>query len=98
MQEYTTPQKMKRVGDLFSKYKNKLRPPQSTVEKECSAAVKVVTGFTVAAEKITYNTHTKVIYLQVPSLLKTELVFYHERIILEMRKNLHEAEVPKTIL
>lgn len=98
MQEYSTPKAMKRVGDLFEKYRVRLRPPQASVEKECIQVIKEVTGFDITAGQISYRVSTKTISLHVPSILKSELCFYHQAILRELANRLGKDNCPTLIL
>ncbi len=98
MDDYSTPHKMKRVGDLFLKYQTKIKAPQATVEKAVAVAIKKITGFEVAVDQVNYTVSTKTVSLKVSSVLKTELKLYQQQIIDELKIQLSEYEVPKVIL
>ena len=97
MEDYSTPKKMKTVGDLFEKYRTHFKAPQATVEKACAKAIKEVSGFEVSADKITYTVSTHTISLRVPSILKSELRFHHEQILKQLQEQLGENGSPKII-
>lgn len=97
MEGYSTPKKMKPVGDLFSKYKTLLKPPQSSVEKACVEAILKVTGHTISKDKISYTVSTRTIHLMIPSILKTELRFKNNEILKELEVVLGKESVPKII-
>lgn len=98
MQHYSTPKKMKKVGDLFEKYKIHFKAPQATVEKACSEAIFKVTGFKVSSDLITYTVSTKTLSMQIPSVLKSELRFHYQSIFKELKNILGETGSPETIL
>lgn len=98
MEQYSTPKKMKSVGDLFEKYRKHFKAPQATVEKACAKVIKKVSGFDVSPENITYTVSTHTISLQVPSVLKSELRFYNEKILQQLQQDLGETGAPKLIL
>jgi hypothetical protein len=98
MDNYSTPKKMKTVGDLFEKYRKLLKPPQASVEKECLEVIGEVTGFDLSDYKITYTVSTRTISLGVPSILKTEIKFNQEKILNQLKVNLGEANCPKVII
>ena len=98
MQEYSTPKKMKRVGDLFEKYKVRFKAPQATVEKACALAIKEVTGFTVKDEQIVYTVSNRTLRVNVPSVLKSELRFHQEAILTELEAQLGESKGSRTML
>lgn len=97
-EHYSTPKAMKRLGDLFEKYRTHFKAPQASVEKECVAVVKEVTGFTLTQEQVSYTVSTRTISLQVPSLLKSELRFHYAAILSKLTERLGKDGAPKTIL
>jgi hypothetical protein len=98
MREYSTPAKMKKIGDLFDCYRKTLFAPQKTVEKVCLITIKEVTGFILSEECVDYKVSTKTLYIKAPSLLKSELKFHHSIILEEVKKKLSGKEYPTTIL
>ncbi len=98
MKEYSTPKKMKRVGDLFAKYRTRFKPPQATVEKACVLTIKEVSGFDVTTDQIIYNVSTKTLSLQIPSILKSELRLKFPVILKALENKLGKNEAPSTIL
>lgn len=89
---------MKRVGDLFEKYRLNIKAPQATVKKACVEAIKEVSGFDIKPEQINYVVSTGVISLQIPSVLKSELRFHQDTIIKTLSEKLSGGVAPKTIL
>lgn len=98
MESYSSPKKMKKVGDLFERYKTHFKAPQATVEKACVEAIFKVTGYKVDKKYITYTVSTKTINLGVPSVLKSELRFKYKEILEELKNTMGENESPQTIL
>ena len=97
MQPYTPPKPMKKVGDLFERYKKRFIAPQASVEKLCSEVIKEITGFEISADKISYTVSSKTLSLNVPSILKSELKFHHSKILETMKEKLGERGSPKNI-
>ena len=97
MQEYTSPQAMKRLGDLFEKYKHRFKAPQSSVEKESIVVIKELTGYELSTEQVSYTVSTRTISLQIPSLLKTEVLLRQGDILRELEKRLGPTEAPKLL-
>lgn len=97
MDKYSTPKKMKKVSDLFSKYKNHFKPPQATIQKEASLAIKRVTNFDIKENQIKYTLSTKTLSLQIPSILKSELKLHYSDILEDLKTTLGEKESPKVI-
>ncbi|MCD5381615.1 MAG: hypothetical protein LR008_03510 [Candidatus Pacebacteria bacterium] len=98
MKEYSTPKKMKRVGDLFAKYHTRFKAPQATVEKACVEVVKDVTGFDIEKSQVVYKVGTKTLSLQIPSILKSEMKLSFPLILKKLEERLGENKSPKTIL
>jgi len=98
MQEYSSPKKMKTVGDLFLKYKLVFKPPQATVEKAFIEVVKEVLGFDLDIKMIKYNVGNRTLGLTVPSILKTEVKFKQKIILEKMSIKLGKGNSPETII
>ncbi len=89
---------MKQLGDLFEKYRTRIKAPQATVEKECIQVVLEVTGFNLNLNQVTYTVSTRTISLKVPSILKTELKFHYAAILQILETRLGVDGSPKVIL
>lgn len=87
-------QNKEHVSNLLQVYKDRLKPPQATVERVVVQAVEQVTGFTPRVEQVTYNVATKTVSLQVPSILKTEIKANQAAIQDILEKQLSRYEVP----
>ncbi len=98
MEEYSVPRGMKQIGDLFEKYKTRLKVPQASVEKECIVVIKEVTGFELTREQVSYTVSTRVIHLQIPSVLKSELRFHQAAILEQLKHRLGKDGCPNAIL
>jgi len=98
MEKYSAPKPMKKIGDLFAKYKEHFKAPQASVEKEFIIVVKEVTGFELKPEQVTYTVSTRIISLQVPSLLKNELKFKQAEILNRLSNRLGKKSCPKLVL
>lgn len=88
---------MKKIGDLFEKYRKYFKAPQASVEKECVVVIKEVTGFDVPFEQVEYTVSTRSLYLKVPSILKSELKFHYSNILKLLVKRLGVDVAPKNI-
>jgi hypothetical protein len=89
---------MKQIGSLFERYQKVLKAPQASVEKELIVVVKEVCGYDLQRTQVRYVVASRTIYLQVPSLLRSELKFYHTRILEALQARLGGDSAPKTIL
>ncbi len=79
---------MKHISDLFARYKNIIKPPQASVIKEFIEVCKEVSGLDIKNEQCSYVLSTKTIYLQTPSLIKSELMQKKSQILIEMGKRM----------
>lgn len=97
MQNYSTPKKMKKIGDLFEKYKLNIKAPQSTVEKAFVKVVYEVSGLKIDKNFVNYNVKTKTLGISAPSIIRSELGFYQTEIINKLNKDLGGSG-PDTII
>ena len=98
MEKYSVPGPMKKLGDLFTKYKEGFKAPQKSVEREFIAVVKEVTGFELQPEQVSYTVSTKTISLHLPSLLKSELKFKQAEILEKLTDRLEKKSCPQFVL
>jgi hypothetical protein len=98
MENYSTPKKMKKLGDLFGKYQTKFKAPQASVEKACIEAIFKATNYRLKEEMVVFTVSTKTISLNVPSILKSEIKFKHRDILKDLEMSLGKDVSPKVIL
>jgi hypothetical protein len=98
MRGYSAPKKMKSVGDLFDKYRNHFKAPQASVEKAFVSSVKKITNFDIDTKKVSYTVNSRVISLNLPSVLKTEIKFKEKEILTDLNTSLGVDVAPKKIL
>ncbi len=98
MEGYTPPKKIKKIGDLFARYKDKFKPPQGTVEKACVESIFEITGIKLDKNNVSYTVNTKTIKLNISSLLKTEIKFKQREIIANLKQRLGGQSTPEIIL
>ncbi len=79
---------MKHISDLFERYKNKIKPPQSAVIKEFVEVVKEVLGFDIKPEQCSYTVNTKTLYLKTPSVLKSEIIRQKTTLLKKLKESL----------
>jgi len=97
MKEYKPPAAMKHIGGLFERYRTTIKAPQGSVESEAILVIKTVTGFTVKKEQLVYTVSTKTLSLNVPSVLKTEVLFKRDQILQQLQKNLGSTNAPQVL-
>lgn len=86
------------LADLFARYQGRFKAPQGSVEVVALQSIKEVCGYEFTRSQVRYVVASRTLYLQVPSLLRSELRFYHDRILKSMRQELGEQSAPKIIL
>lgn len=97
MEHYSSPKPMKKIGDLFERYKKHFKAPQASVEKECVIVIKDTTGFSIDLKQVEYTVSTKTLYLKLPSIVKSELKFHHKIILETLDERLGVDVAPKKI-
>ncbi len=97
MEEYAVPKKMKKVGDLFEKYRKLIKPPQASVEKVCVAVIAEVFKYPISIDQMTYVVSTRTLSVRIPSLLKSELKFHYSEILKILEERLGKDTTPKII-
>lgn len=89
--------KINQIGDLFSRYKKRLKPPQFSIEKTTHKVIEEVTPLKIPLEKIKYTVSTKTLAINVPSIVKSELSFYKKDILKALENELGINNSPKHI-
>jgi len=97
MKNYKPPAAMKHIGNLFEKYRLTIKAPQGSVETEAVAVIEKVTGFKLKKVQVVYTVSTKTLSLNIPSILKTEVLFKREQILNELQKNLGKDSSPQVL-
>lgn len=87
-----------RVGDLFSKYREQLKPPQKAVIAAFIEAVKEVTRIPLSPERCSYTTATRTIALRVSGMEKTEIFLNQKKILGSAEKKLGKKFAPKAVV
>ncbi len=98
MDNYSTPKKMKQVGELFNRYKLLFKPPQDSVERVCVEVIKNITGFDIDKKNVSYNVSTRTISLKIPSVVKSEIWFKKKEILQQLKRELGENNYPENLI
>lgn len=89
---------IKKVGDLFEKYKKTLKAPQGSVIKVFIEVADEVLGISIKKGYVSYSPQSKTISLVSGGPLKSEIYLHKEEILAHMKGRLGEKNAPKTIL
>lgn len=81
---------MQQIGSLFDKYKKTLRPPQRSVEKKALEVINQEFQFHLTEANLSYNPKTKTLKLNVPSVVRTEVMRQKSRVLVRLKTVLGE--------
>ena len=88
---------VRKVGDLFDKYKQTLQAPQGIVIGVFIEVVSDLIGITIPKERISYSVHNKALTMQISGPLKSEILLQKEEIFTHMKGRLGGKGVPQQI-
>lgn len=89
---------LKKVSDLFQKYKTTLQAPEKTVIVAFIEVVDDVLGVQLSPERVRYNPLTKTLSITGKAALKSEIQFNRVDIINHLKGRLGPKNAPETIL
>lgn len=89
---------MRHISDLFAKYRDTIQPPQATVEQSVRAAVEEVAHITLSPEMVQFKVAERVIFLQAPSVIKSEVKRREKAVLALVQKELGVTRAPTKIL
>lgn len=89
---------IKKVGDLFDKYKQILKAPQGVVIGAFIEVVSDLVGIEIPKEHISYSVHSKTLTMRISGPLKTEILLKKKEILTHMKGRIGEQSVPKIFL
>lgn len=87
-----------KVGDLFSHYRTRIVAPQASVVAVVVEVIVDVCGITVTSDRIVYNVASRTLSLQLPSVIKHEIIRHKEEILLHCHGRLGARSAPKDII
>jgi len=89
---------IKKVGDLFDKYRKNLIAPEASVISVFVEVVDDLFGIRVPKERVRYKTNTKVISLTGRGPLKSEIQLHKKEILIHLKGRLGGKNTPSNIL
>jgi len=89
---------LKKVSDLFSKYREKLIAPQSSVVSALVEVVDDLMGIKIKPEQVDYSTSTRTLHLRLPAVLRQEIQRNKGDILLHLKGRLGERNAPKELV
>lgn len=88
---------LKKVSDLFEKYRKNLQAPETTVINAFLEVVEDLYGITVPRQVVFYDPATKTLTINGHAILKSELALHRKEIDVHLKGRLGEKNVPKLI-
>jgi hypothetical protein len=89
---------IKKVSDLFAKYKQRLVAPEASVINVFVEVVHDLLELDINPKKVSYSPHTRVIAINGGGPLKTEIKLHEKEILTHIKGRLGEKSAPKTII
>jgi predicted metal-dependent phosphoesterase TrpH len=86
------------LGNLLARYKERFKPPQASVVKECIEVIESVTGIILEQKHLTYTVSSRTVVVQTSSLIRSELKTHHSAITTELQKRLGAHNAPTVII
>ena len=89
---------VKKIGDLFSVYRDRLFAPQGAVIDVFREVIEDLINVDIQKDSVSFNTYTKTIQLSVGGPLKTEILLRKEEILAHIKARLPGKNPPTNIL
>jgi len=89
---------IKKVSDLFEKYRQRLVAPEASVINAFVEVVQDLLELDLNPKKVSYNPATKVIAINGGGPLKSEIKLQQKEILAHLKARLGDKSAPKTIL
>ena len=89
---------IKKVGDLFEKYKKTLKAPQGTVIEAFREVLSELLSIEISKDKVKYSPATKTLSVTQGGPLRSEIRLHQEEILAHMKGRLGEKSAPNKIL
>lgn len=86
------------LGNLLARYKERFKPPQASVVKECIEVIESVCGIVLEQKHLTYTVSTRTLTVQTSSMIRSELKTHHTAITTELQKRLGAHNAPSLII
>jgi len=89
---------IKKVGDLFEKYRQTLKAPEKTVIRAFCGVVEDLLNITIDEKKISYSPASRTLSFKRGGPLKSEILMYKTEILTHLKGRLGEKSAPKEII
>ena len=89
---------IKKLSDLFAKYKVTLKAPQASVVEAFIEVVEDVTSIKLSTEQVEYRTHNRLVVLKCPGTIRSEIMLVKNEVLLHLKGRLGEKSAPSDIV
>lgn len=89
---------VKKISDLFAKYKNSLIAPEASVIEAFIEVVDDLCGIKLTKKVVTYQPATKVLSITGKAALRSEIKLHESEIITHLKGRLGSKNAPKVII
>lgn len=89
---------IKKVSDLFAKYKQRLVAPEASVITAFVEVVNDLIGLDINPKKVNYNPSTKILVINGGGPLKSEIKLHQKEILTHLKGRLGEKSAPINII
>lgn len=89
---------IKKVSDLFQKYRDRLKAPEGSVVDAFIEVVEDLTSIKVERKKVRYTPASKTLSLRGAGVLKSEIKLHEREILNHLKGRLGEKNAPRAIL
>ena len=98
MKKKPTAENGQQLGNLLAHYKERFKPPQASVVKECIEVIESVSGIVLEQKHLTYTVSSRTLVVHASSMIRSELKTHQDKITTELQKRLGAHSAPKVIL
>ena len=94
----STPKQPVLVRDLFTVYRERLRPPESSVVRVALTVINRHSPVEITEAMVTYTVATRTLSIHTPSLLKQRLCVMEPAILAELERELGAQSCPRALV
>ncbi len=91
-------QGIKKVSDLFAKYKKQLHAPEGVVLDACIGVIEDLFSLTLEKNQCSFSPRTKTLTLRIPGPLKSEILLRKKEVLTHIRGRVPGSTYPEEIL
>lgn len=89
---------VKKLGDLFEKYRRTLVAPEKSVRDAFIEIVEELIGVTLQDRHVTYKPASRTLFVSANGMIKSEIMLRRDEILAHLKGRLGEQSAPSAIL